>query len=57
MNVLKIDMRAMTVCPAVIFAPSRKLRVIGRTSVLVVSTRIKKGDIQFGACAGKRCLR
>lgn len=46
---------AITVCPAVIFAPKRKLRVIGRTEILVVSTVTRNGDIQFGDLAGSKC--
>lgn len=55
MNVLYVDSKAITVCPAVIFAPSRKLRVMGRTSVLTDSTKIRKGDIQLGEFAGRKC--
>jgi hypothetical protein len=47
-----INLRIM--CPAVMFAASRKDRVIGRTRILTVSIRIKAGDNQFGVLIGRR---
>jgi hypothetical protein len=40
-------------CPALILAASRKDKVIGRTIILTVSTRIKKGFSQSGAPLGR----
>jgi hypothetical protein len=39
-------------CPAVIFAVSRKDRVMGRTKILIDSTNTKKGFSQSGAPNG-----
>jgi len=47
-------MRVRTICPALIFAARRKESVIGRTRVLAVSIRIKKGFSHAGAPPGKR---
>jgi hypothetical protein len=41
-------------CPAVILAANRNDRVIGRTRILVISIRIKKGFNQSGAPSGRR---
>lgn len=41
-------------CPALIFAASRTDRVIGRTAVLTVSIKIKKGFNHVGAPLGSR---
>ena len=40
--------------PAVIFAASRNLRVIGRTEILVVSINTRKGFNHLGAPPGRR---
>jgi hypothetical protein len=40
--------------PALIFAASRKDRVIGRTKILVVSIRTKNGLSQSGAPSGRK---
>ena len=40
--------------PAVKLAASRKERVIGRTKILTVSTRTKKGFNHLGAPLGRR---
>lgn len=42
------------ICPALMLAASRKDRVIGRTAMLVVSIRARKGFNQAGAPPGKR---
>jgi hypothetical protein len=42
-------------CPAVIFAASRKDSVIGRTMILVVSISTKNGFSHSGAPSGKKC--
>lgn len=44
-------------CPALMLAARRKERVIGRTSVLTVSIRIRKGLSQAGAPPGRREAR
>lgn len=41
-------------CPAVIFAASRNERVMGRTTILRVSTITKKGFNQSGAPPGSK---
>lgn len=46
-----------TMCPALIFAASRKESVIGRTNVLTVSIRIRKGFSHEGAPPGRREAR
>ena len=50
----KIPRRVITMWPALMFAASRKDRVRGRTSVLIVSTKIRKGFSQSGAPGGSR---
>jgi len=42
------------ICPALIFAKSRKHKVIGRTIILIISTRDKKGMRYHGVFDGKR---
>jgi hypothetical protein len=42
-------------CPALIFAASRKDRVIGRTIILDDSMRTRNGFSQLGAPSGRRC--
>ena len=49
-----MPMRPRTICPALMLAASRKDKVIGRTIVLRVSTRTRKGFSQSGAPAGNR---
>jgi hypothetical protein len=44
-----------TICPALIFAASRKDSVAGRTKILVVSIRTRNGFNQSGAPSGKKC--
>jgi len=44
-----------TICPALILAASRKDNVSGRTKILVVSIRIRKGFNQSGAPSGSKC--
>lgn len=44
-----------TMCPAVIFAASRKDRVIGRTRILVVSIITRNGFNHSGAPSGRKC--
>jgi hypothetical protein len=44
-----------TICPAVMFAASRKDRVIGRTRILVVSISTKNGFSHSGAPSGRKC--
>jgi hypothetical protein len=46
-------MIAMTICPAVIFAPNRRARIRGRTPILTVSMRIKNGLSREGAPEGR----
>lgn len=41
-------------CPALILAKSRKHKVIGRTIILIISTKDKKGIRYHGVFAGKR---
>jgi len=50
-----IPMSPRTMCPALIFAASRKERVIGRTAILTVSIRIRAGLSHAGAPDGRRC--
>lgn len=46
--------RAITTCPAVMFAASRNDRVIGRTAVLNSSINTRKGFSQSGAPPGRK---
>lgn len=41
-----------TICPAVIFAARRNLKVIGRTEILMVSINTRKGFNHLGAPPG-----
>lgn len=41
-------------CPALIFAASRKDKVIGRTKILMVSIRMRAGESHLGAPDGSR---
>ena len=43
-----------TICPAVIFAPKRKLNVKGRTIILIVSIKTRKGFNHAGPPEGRR---
>lgn len=47
-----IPIKVNTMCPAVILAASRKLSVIGRTEILIVSINTRKGFSQLGAPPG-----
>lgn len=49
-----MPIRPRIICPAVIFAASRKDSVIGRTIILSVSTITKKGLSQSGAPPGNK---
>jgi len=49
-NLIKVS----TMCPAVIFAASRKDSVIGRTKILVVSISTRNGFNHSGAPSGKK---
>lgn len=51
-GILHINLNMM--CPALMFARSRKHRVIGRTIILIISTKDKKGIRYHGVLAGKR---
>lgn len=42
-------------CPAVMFAASRKDRVIGWTNTLIVSVRTRNGFSHVGAPSGRKC--
>jgi len=44
-----------TMCPALMFAANRNDNVIGRTIILVVSIRTRKGFNQSGALSGRKC--
>lgn len=46
--------RARTMCPALMFAASRKERVAGRTMILIVSAKVRNGFSQSGAPSGRR---
>lgn len=46
--------RLSTTCPAVIFAARRNLSVTGRTVILIVSIKTRKGFNQFGAPSGRK---
>ena len=50
-------MRASTICPALILAASRKDKVIGRTPILVVSIKTRKGFSHLGAPPGNKPAR
>lgn len=54
-EILNIKIRAIITCPAVIFAASRKLRVNGRTVILINSISTKNGLNHIGALFGSRC--
>ena len=47
-----MPIRPSTICPALIFAASRKERVIGRIIILRDSTRTRKGFNQPGPYCG-----
>ena len=49
-----IPVRPRTMCPALMLAASRTVRVIGRTRILMVSIRISAGFSQVGAPLGRR---
>lgn len=49
-----VPTRPITTWPALRLAVSRKQRVIGRTSILKVSTRIRNGFSHAGAPAGSK---
>lgn len=53
-DIKKVLARVSMIWPALIFAASRKERVIGRTSVLRVSITTRKGFSHIGAPEGKR---
>jgi len=42
------------ICPALILANRRKHRVIGRTKILIISTKDKKGIRYHGVLAGNK---
>jgi len=42
------------ICPALMFAKSRKHKVTGRTMILIISTKDKKGIRYHGVLAGNR---
>ena len=44
-------------CPALMLAARRTVRVIGRTRILMVSIRIRAGFNQVGAPPGRRLAR
>ena len=48
-----MPIRPRTICPALMLAASRKDKVIGRTEMLVVSIKTKKGLSQKGAPPGR----
>ena len=50
----KIPISLNTMCPALILAASRKAKVRGRTSILIVSISTRKGLSQSGAPAGNK---
>lgn len=43
-----------TMCPALMLAANRNERVAGRTEILIVSAKVKKGFSQSGAPSGRR---
>ena len=49
-----IPMRPKTICPALMLAASRTVRVIGRTRILIVSIRMRAGFNHVGAPPGNR---
>jgi len=51
----KDDISLRTTCPAVIFAASRNLRVIGRTLILISSIIVRNGFSHIGALSGSKC--
>lgn len=51
-GILHIKLSIM--CPALMFAKSRKHKVIGRTIMLTISTKDRKGTRYQGVLAGKR---
>jgi len=48
------DIRVNTICPAVMLAARRNLRVIGRTVILINSTKTRKGFSHIGALSGSK---
>lgn len=54
-EILYMKIKFIITCPAVIFAASRKLRVSGRTKILVSSTSTRNGLSHIGALLGNRC--
>lgn len=53
----KIAIKIITICPALILAASRKDSVIGRTEILVDSTKTRNGFNQEGAPPGRSIAR
>jgi len=49
-----LQIREISTCPAVILANKRKQRVIGRTLILISSTKHKKGIRYQGEFRGRR---
>jgi len=49
------EIKVRTTCPAVIFAASRNLKVIGRTIILIDSISTRNGFSHIGALSGNRC--
>lgn len=45
--------KARTMCPALMLAASRNERVAGRTTVLIVSAKVRNGFSQAGAPSGR----
>lgn len=48
---------ARTMCPALILAISRTVKVSGRINTLIVSIKIKKGVRIVGVPLGKKCAK
>lgn len=57
LNARYILIRPITTWPAVIFAANRKLKVMGRRLMLVISTRFRKGFSHEGAPPGSKAAR
>jgi len=53
----QLAIKDITICPALIFATNRTVRVKGRIIILIVSIKIKKGVKAPGAPNGTRCAK
>jgi len=51
----QLAIKDITICPALMLAISRTVKVKGRIRILIVSTKTRKGTNAAGAPAGAKC--